>query len=262
MNYADHTFALDSLDLDGTRYLVEKVRGTAAVAARRHSGQRIAFRHGTWDEDDPYTDEKILNLRISIHAVDEYGEQPYSPYHHLRENFEDLAAVLGKRGRIDVRQYLPEDPDESGSDPIELQNYARVRRQLEIGGDALVWYMDIELVFAYPYWHELPQISLASDTSHVIETGGSAPIADMVLTFAGDGTLSDDQGHEISISGSSGAATVDVGAREVTEGGSLAMSLLDLGSGTPEYWMEWPTRTTVNLTSDVGVAVDYFRARQ
>lgn len=256
MAYADTTFQLGDLLLDGERYIVERVRGTAAISGRRPAGRRVAYLHGEWDDgDDPYAEPKDLELLISVHAFDEYGARTGTPYSHLRENFEDLAFEIEARGKLDVRQHL--------ADGTEIQNAARVYSQTEIQGDPLVWYMTVGLRFPYPWWHELPQISRASSTAHAITTAGSAPIADPVFTFAGDGTLTDDLGlgHEITISGSSGAVVVDVGAREVTQGGVLAMSLLELGEDSPEHWLEWPARTSLNVSSTVGVAIDYYNAR-
>jgi hypothetical protein len=260
MTFENRTFQLDDMLVAPPRFIIGRVRGTAAIPGLRDTDQHVAFRHGVWDDDDPYVDGRTLALRIEVHSVDEYGERTESAYWHLRDNWEDLAAVAGKRGLIDVRQYIPS--VESG-ESIELQGFARRRSQVELDGDAAVWVLDLELKFAYPWWHELPLVELASDTSHAIDTGGSAPIADMVFTFAGDGTLTDDLnlGHEIGIAGSSGLVTVDVGKREVYEGGELAMGLLRLGDGSPENWMEWPARTTINLTADVAVAVDYYVAR-
>lgn len=265
--YADHSFKFDSLVMDGVRYLVTRPRGTAVAAGFRDTSHVVGWRHGLYDETDPYLDAKYMGLRIEVHAVGADGGRTANPYAHLRKNWADLIAVLKKRGKIDVRQFIDADPDESESsdEPVELQGYARSMQVIELTDDSnpLVWALEVELRFAYPWWHELPKVELTAGTSHQVVTD-DAPIADPVFVFSGDGTLTDNLtlGHSIGIVGSSGAVTVDVGKKEVYEGGELAMGLLRLGDDAPEHWLEWPANTTVDVSSTVNVAVEYFVARQ
>jgi hypothetical protein len=257
----DYYYQIEDLELADGRFLVEELPGDG-IAQRRVSPVYIGYRHGTWDGSDPFFAEKTLGLNITVFGTDADGEvtHPAGAIGHLEQNWSALKAALGKRGRIDVRKFIPGGDESGESGVIELQNYARVRRQVVAVGNSSVWRVFVELVFPWPFWRELPAITLTAAASHEIETG-EAPIADMVFTFAGDGVLTSDTGHVIEIDGSGGAVVVDVGKREVSEGGNLAMGLIRLGGTKPHEWMEWPANSSVSLSSTVNVGVSYYLAR-
>lgn len=84
----------------------------------------------------------------------------------------------------------------------------------------------VPLVADYPYW----QTGGAPDTDSIsgadtVTTGGTAPVYNAVLVFAGDGTLTHAD-WTLEVVGSSSAVTVDLGARTVTQGGLPAPNLL------------------------------------
>lgn len=248
----------DSLSFGTFAHSIEVVRGMESVAARRGRSQQAYARHGDIPSYNSFFQAKRLPLLITIGSWDEDGaiDHPSGLFGELRDNWEAMATVLSKRhGFIDLRRFIP---DASG-DPIELQANATVHRMVEVTGSPALWKVLVEFVLPYPFWHELPEIERGSATSHSFTTGGTAPINDMVLTFAGDGTLSYGD-IDITVEGSSGAVTVDVGQRKAFVGGDLDMSVLRLPDAA-ENWMEWPAQTAITLTSSVGVAVDYFNAR-
>lgn len=76
----------------------------------------------------------------------------------------------------------------------------------------------------WAYWHEGGNES--TDTINGADTlvaGGNVNIYDAVLVFSGDGTFTHSTlGWAIEVVGSSGAVTVDLGNRTVTEGGNPA----------------------------------------
>lgn len=253
MNFDPYSISVDGKVLGDYACMIERLRGTRQVASRRSRSNGAAYRHGR-RPTNAYFDEKILSLEITVFPTDESHEvnHPAGPIGHLQHNTDELFAIFGKRGLIDFRQLIP---TEDG--PVECQGWAEVRRAIDVDGDEGAWSMIVELVFPYPFLHELPQIHRPSATSHSFTTGGTAPIADMVFTFDGAGTLT---WGDVEI-GVKEAAVVDVGKREVYVGGELKMSALSVTAATPENWMEWPPRTEINLSSDVGVAIDYYNAR-
>ena len=111
------------------------------------------------------------------------------------------------------------------------------------------------LVSTLGYWHVGGNES--SDTISGPDTlvaGGNVNIYDPVLTFAGDGTFQHTGlGWELEIAGSSGAVTVDLGTRTVTEGGNPAPNLLRRNH---RDW-GWFTPGNNTVTSDVSVTVTW-----
>jgi len=251
--------SVDGVVLGTYAHMIEVYRGLDTLAPVRRSPLLAADRHGSVPSFDPEYDEATLPIVITIAPWDADGAVTHAEgmQGHVQDNTDTLKRVFGKRSALDVRRFMPA----IGGGTVELQAYAARGRQVIVDGENFKRMFGVDLILPYPFWHELPLISRASNTAHVINVGGTAPVADMVLTFAGDGTLTDDLGHEITITGSAGAVTVDVGAREAYEGGSLAMNRLSLGAGSDGHWMEWPAQTTVTVSSTVGVAVDYYNAR-
>lgn len=246
---------------------IEAVRGTRALAGKRRDRIYAANRHGSLPPSHMYAEEKVLRLELTLKPWDEDAEvnNPFGPIGHLEEQKDTLFRIFGKTHElIDVRANVPaEDPDESGSVPLELQGDALVDRAVEVSGDPGTWSMLVYLAFPWPYWHELPEQSQASAGGTLdIQLAGTAPVADMRLAFAGDGICTwGDGGSILEIDGSTGAVIVDVGRRIVTQGGNLARGLLKLGSGTPRHWMEWPAGELIEMTTTIGVTATYFNAR-
>lgn len=253
---------VDGLSLGTYAHMIQVVRGIDVLPDRRGQGQQVAYKHGTRLTADDYFDEKTLSLLITVSPWDADGSQSHTdPYQgHLRDNLDELLTIFGKRSLIDVRRFVPVEEESPGDGLLELQAWAKVRRGSVIDGGVNQRETRIDLILPYPFWHELPQVTRAQATSHTIQVGGTAPVADMVFTLAGDGTVSDDLGNSITIEGSSGPVTVDVGASEVYEGGELKMSLFDLEGGR-DNWFEWPAQTEVEVSSTVNVAVSYYNAR-
>lgn len=257
----------DGLSFGTFAHSIEVVRGMESLPARRGRSQQAYARHGDVPSFNSYFSAKTLPLLITIGRWDDDGVDGLTGHAggqlgQLRDNWDQMATILGKRhGFIDLRRFIPQEPVDP-EDPVvtlELQGDAVVNRPVVVSGSVGVWKALVEFVLPYPFWHELPEVERAAATSHSFTTGGTAPINDMVFTFSGDGTLSYGA-VDITVEGSSGAVTVDVGQRKAFQGGNVDMSVLRLEDAA-DNWMEWPAQTAISLTSTVSVAVDYFNAR-
>lgn len=105
------------------------------------------------------------------------------------------------------------------------------------------------------YWKEGGNQS--SDTISGADTlvnGGNREVYDAVLVFAGDGTFTHSGlGWDLTITGSTGAVTVDLGARTVTMGGNPADNVLTRNN---RAW-GWFTPGNNSVTSTVSVGVTW-----
>lgn len=241
---------VDGLSLGTYAHMIEQVRGIDVLADRRRSPAQVAYRHGTTPTADWYFDEKVLPLLITVSPWDEDGVSALEMQGHLRDNLDELLTIFGKRSLLDVRRFVPIDEGSGGDDLLELQAWATVGRGSVIDGGVNQRQFRIDLILPYPFWHELPQITGATGT---FTTGGTAPIADMILTVAG-GAVSDGLGHSFT---TVGAGIVDVGKREFYQSGILSMANFSLDGGE-DNWMEWPAQTEVDLS---GATAAYFNAR-
>lgn len=254
---------LDDLILATFSHHVETLTGLRTVPQRRRKTRYTASRHGS-DDFDPFFDELRLPIDISLWPWDEDGGEVavFGAVGQLQANWDDLVAVVTKRGPVDVRQTLPVvDPEESGESVLEVQAYGRFDRTVMATTSHSRWRISTDLVLPWPFWHELPKVELAADTSHSFITGGTAPIANMRLIFSEDATVTHTEtGHKIGIEGMDGTQViVDVRQRKVFQDGQLAMGLLRLDG--PDYWMEWPARSQVTLSASAPVAVEFWNCR-
>lgn len=258
------TISADGLSFGTFAHSIEVVRGIESVPARRGRSQEAYARHGDIAAFDSYYAAKTVTLLVKIGPWDDDGvsnQHAAGNFGQLRENWEQMAVVLGKRHDfIDLQRIVPADSGDSG-ETVTLQADAVVHRSVEVTGSPVLWQALVEFILPYPMWHENPQVQRSAATSHQIMVGGTAPVADMVFVFSGDGTVTwTETGYAIGVSGSTGAVTVDVGKRKATQGGNVDMSVLRLADA-PDNWMEWPAQTEVNLSSTVNVAVNYYNAR-
>lgn len=109
------------------------------------------------------------------------------------------------------------------------------------------------------WWEGGLQSSEAVSGATALVVGGTQPVYDARIVFSGDGTFEHtDLGWEITIAGSSGAVTVDLGRRLVTQGGLPATALMTrvpvVGEG--RVWGWFPVGTN-NVTSTVGTTVEW-----
>lgn len=104
----------------------------------------------------------------------------------------------------------------------------------------------------HPLWQSETLNALVVAGTDSITVGGNAPVRNMQLVYAADGTLTY-PGGVLEIDGAAGAATVEVGTGVVTVGGSPAPGLV-IPSEVP--WMTlYPG--TYNLTASGSVTVNW-----
>lgn len=257
-------YKFDGLDLNSKAFMVNTISGHFQLPARRHTPRSLSFQHGILP-DPGFHDAAFETVAVTVFPNDEHGvvSHPAGAWGDLNENREKLNRILGKRGLIDVRKTVPAVGGGSGSDDepevVELQGYAMVVRQVPYTGEKLLWIAGVELCYPHPYWHELPEVVRDASSSHTFWLAGSAPVTDMRFTFAADGMVSYG-GVSVGVEGlTSGTAIVDIGRREVTVGGVVRNDLFRFTG--PDYWMEWPAQTMIELTATSPVGVSYFQAR-
>lgn len=107
----------------------------------------------------------------------------------------------------------------------------------------------VPVVADWGYWRASPASTDTLSGADTAVVGGTVNVYDPVFVFAGDGTLSTSE-WSLTIAGSSGAVTVDVGARTVTEAGNRADELLTI---TDRRWAWFtPGNNSVNASVSVG----------
>jgi len=87
-------------------------------------------------------------------------------------------------------------------------------------------HISVPLYSSLPYWH-LGGNQTSYTSGGTVTNAGPMTVYDAVIVFAGDGTFANTTaGWSLTITGSSGAVTVDLGARTVTQAGIPADQLL------------------------------------
>lgn len=105
---------------------------------------------------------------------------------------------------------------------------------------------------SYPYWRQADIESNVISGAGSITNPGTAQVWDPVLVFSGDGSFTNSTtGQVLTVSGSSGAVTVDVLRRTVTQGGVDVDGVLAVDSS---QWMRF-AKGVNTVTSTVSVTV-------
>ena len=194
-----YAVTVDGFRIGDFAAMVEEFTGLVGVAGKRGTSPTALSRHGAVPTGRTWSAPRTRTLGITLFDTDANGDRdhPYGNVGQWQANLDDLQAIYGKHGLIDYRRTIL-----TAAGPVECQGWAKVLRTIDPTGSPSATRMAVQLEFDWPWLHELPKVTLAADTSHAIATGGTAPIADMVFTFSGDGTLTDNLGHTIGISGS------------------------------------------------------------
>lgn len=265
-----HHLILDGLALATVAHGLETVRGLDQVPEARIGLYEAAYRHGAVVDYDAYRRPRTQRLRAYISPYDADGAvtHPNGIAGQRRANIEQLLAILGKAGRgITVQKLVPHPVTPAATQTLEG---VAVASGVDVDGTQLRS-VDFTLTHPYPFWHLTPQVGpvavpLSIDLTLATGARATAPIADMVFVFTGDGRVTytnplygDTATQYIDIAGSGGATvTVDVGARRVTSGGALAFNWFDTNNAR---WMEWAPDAVANLTTVGAVTVAYYPAK-
>lgn len=214
------------------------------------------YRHGVAGNVDIWDQAKIIPFRIGVAPWDDDGDVTYPNVDaHLRANLDGLLGVLhpprGRTVTIEREEY-----NTSGT----LVTWSAEARN--VGGTVVAGtrkrIVTARLELPYPRWHIGAEVVRTAASSHTFTPAGNASIADMILTFAGAGTMvHDETGDTIT---TTGACTVNVGARTV---GATATTndRRNRARFNRGWWQEWFPGEEVNLTvTGTTVAVSYYNA--
>jgi|OM-RGC.v1.010332943 hypothetical protein len=252
MPYVAHYYKLNDLVVSTPAMAVNTLNPGGGFSGRRWAASRRAGIDGVALPTDLRAPERVLRLPITLMPADSTGATTDPWYQRLCTNKADLFTELNS-GVIDLRWRMPFDNVDGW---IELQTDAVATEQFDIVTRSALWDVVIGLALPHPWWRELPQIQVGATTSHTVNTGGSAPITHMQITFTADGTWTDGT-TTITVSGMTGSALViDTKARTIEEDGANATALVEFSNGMPR----WNPQSTINVSSSTPVAVDYWRS--
>jgi hypothetical protein len=207
---------------------------------------QVTGRPGGYVAGDRLGLPRFPTLNMTITDLNHTGglTAPTSPEQKQDNTDEFLALVTAPNGN-----YLEVDMPDATSRFIYVYGFSpaamrQPRRQRSIS---------VPLESPMTFWKEGGNQS--TDTISGADTlvnGGNREVYDAVLVFASDGTFTHSGlGWDLTITGSTGAVTVDLGARTVTMGGNPADNLL---TRTDRKW-GWflPGNNSVTSTVSVGV---------
>lgn len=208
--------------------------------------QQVAGRPGGIVSGDLLGRPRFPTLNMVINDLDHSGglTEPTFAEQKQANTDEFLALITNPAG-----QYLEIDMPDSTSrflfvrnlDPAPIRQPRRQRR------------ISVPLMSEMPYWKEGGNQD--TDTISGADTmvvGGNREVYDAVLVFAGDGTFTHSGlGWSLTITGSGGAVTVDLGARTVSEGGNPADNLLTRNNRAWGWFV--PGSNSVTSSASVGV---------
>lgn len=241
------------VSINGTAYSVTDwsgIFGTAGVSAEQ---VQVFGRPGAFTTGDllglPYS----FNLDLAILEYNTSGGLTSPTFAEQKQaNTDVFLALLASQ----TPQYLEVDmPDAS----------KRFRRVANLFPAPLSQPRDLRTISApmsdnWPYWHvggnESTDTINGADT---IVVGGNVNVYDAVLVFSGNGTFTHSTlGWAIEVTGASGAVTVDLGNRTVTEGGNPAPNRIrrTTVANQGRIW-GWFTVGNNSVTSTVSVGVTW-----
>lgn len=222
--------------------------GTGGVSA---SMQVVNGRPGGYVAGDLLGRERYPTLNLAITDLNQLGGLTApTACEQKQDNTDDLLALIGNP----TGNYLEVDMPDATSRFLYAYNFdaapiSQPRRKRTIR---------VPLQSPFPYWKQGGNQS--TDTISGADTlvnGGNANVYDAVLVFSGDGAFTHSTlGWELTITGSTGAVTVNLGARTVTQGGSAADNLLRRTGGDARKW-GWFTPGNNSVSSTVSTVVTW-----
>lgn len=240
-------------DIRTDAFEIETVTGWDSHPGLRGTNLEIAGRDGKRFTGRKYYKSRSFALAIRALPQNSSGAVTHTEgaHAHIRENIDDLLAMLdGADSLISVQRTEPNYP---GAGTTVREILAEVIATVPIINGQGRYDRTGLVVFEapHPFWRELPVNTQLAFTTGNITTGGNIRIGDMVIDFNGFNGVQrlthDSSGDYIEIDGDTtvNPVTVDVGNRTVMQNGSPAEDLITF---TKEYWMRWPSASTVGLT--------------
>jgi len=218
-----------------------------------HSGlsltsNEVSGRPGGWLTGDGLGKPRqpLLNMQITRMGING-GQTSATPQEQLWANTDvfltKLAAPVGNYLEVDLPDGTSRFLHVTAWDAASIAQPRTVRR------------MSVPLYSAGSYWKAGGQES--TDTiagADAVVVGGGVSVYDPILVFAGDGTFTNSTaGWSITITGSTGAVTVNCGARTVTQAGIPADQLLTV---TDREW-GWFVVGSNTVTANVSVVITW-----
>jgi hypothetical protein len=226
--------------------------GLLGQPGRQGRNYRSLGSDGTQRRSSKDYDERLITLELVAYDRDDTGTitSPDGACGELFDNIDMVGGLLDAAGEAFI---LERDLPDGSTRWIaaEVLTASSWRRGPVFGPGATSYAITVFATAHYPFWQ--------SDTLHEqvvsgainISNAGNARISNMELVYAGDAVLTHvDSGDTLEVAGSSGAVTVDVGAKSVTEGGTPAGGLL---IPSRRYWMRWGTGTVALNRSGANV---------
>jgi len=240
------------VDIGDLRYQVDNWSGLWGSIPIRATHQRISGRAGRVLTGSRLPDFRLLTLSLRSMPWDSTGGYTGGAGYTDEECGQIVENLLGMVGFFgDAEPLVIEwvvDPARS----LYLEVYAVQGSPVQTQGKYRLLSQPLEA--SYPYWREAV---LAEETivgADTIVNPGTAGIFDPVLVFSGDGTFENlTTGQEITVAGSAGPVTVDVGNRTILEGGGDADGVAAVERN---QWMRLD-RGANSVTSSVSVDVEY-----
>lgn len=241
------------VSINGTAYTVTDWSSILGLSGVSSSSQQVFGRPGGYVAGDQLGLSYVFNLNLAMLDRNTSGglTEPTAE-EQLQANTDLFLGMLASA----TPQYLEVDMPDSTTRFRRVQNFApapiRQPRQLRT--------ISAPLEDQWPYWHEGGNES--TDTINGADTlvvGGNVSVHDAVLVFSGNGIFTHSTlGWAMEIVGASGAVTVDIGNRTVTQASLPADNLLRLtpASGHGREW-GWFTVGNNSVTSTVSVGVTW-----
>ena len=187
-----------------------------------------------------------LNMEITRWGPTSWGLVEPTEEEQLVQNTDDFLTLLANPAGNYLELTLPDTTlrfvHATALDPASVQQTERLRR------------ISVPM-HASPYWRAGGNQSTDTITgADTIVNGGRVNVYDPVLVFAGDGAFTNSTaGWTLTITGSTGAVTVNAGARTVTMGGVPADQVLTF---TDREWA-WFVPGNNSVTSSVSTVVTW-----
>lgn len=202
--------------------------------------------------DKPYR-AKTLTLNFVAYGRDATGLVTSSVGEHLEANLEDIMELVAGSGEQAI---LERDMEDGSTRWIQIQalNPATIVRGPLFGTGMGSYSLPVIATAAYPFWQsETRHSDVITPGADTIVNAGNARISNAELVFAGAGSITNDDTGDVLTA--TAACTVDVGLRQISNGGSPTPGRLD--PPNRDWWFRLQKGTTNVTVATSNVTVNY-----